>query len=149
MPSWSKLCTQWILLFWIKNMQQTRPIIFSSIFFDKTSFFDNKMATKAGCDGTSKRFDNTTHSNDGGGNDVASSLSWWSRAILTPKDTTRFDDWPPHQDGILRIYCKGQNQLYHWKFLLFGLNNALIEFQEVMDQMLTWLPSIWCFHFLC
>jgi hypothetical protein len=29
----------------------------------------------------------------------------------------------------------GKDYLYKWKFLLFGLKNALVEFQKVMDQI--------------
>ena len=33
----------------------------------------------------------------------------------------------------------GNDQLYHWKFLSFGLKNAHVEFQRVMDQILSGL----------
>ena len=33
-----------------------------------------------------------------------------------------------------RVDKDGKDQLYHWKFLLFGLKNALTEFQKVIDQ---------------
>ena len=39
----------------------------------------------------------------------------------------------------------GKYQLYHWKFLLFGLKNAHAEFQRVMDQVLSGLPFVWCY----
>ena len=37
------------------------------------------------------------------------------------------------------------DQLYHWKFLPFGLNSALAEFQRVMDQVLFGLPFARCY----
>jgi hypothetical protein len=35
--------------------------------------------------------------------------------------------------------------LYQWKFLLFGLKNALAEFQCVMDRILARLDFVWCY----
>jgi len=34
------------------------------------------------------------------------------------------------------INSHGKDCLYHWRFLPFGLKNALIKFQKVMDQVL-------------
>jgi hypothetical protein len=31
----------------------------------------------------------------------------------------------------------GKDYLYEWKFLFFGLKNAFVEFQKVMDQIQT------------
>ena len=39
----------------------------------------------------------------------------------------------------------GRDQLYHWKFLPFGLKNAPAEFQRVMDRVLTGLPFARCY----
>ena len=39
----------------------------------------------------------------------------------------------------------GNDQLYHWKFLLFGLKNMLVEFQRMMDQILTGLSFAQCY----
>ena len=38
-----------------------------------------------------------------------------------------------------------KDQLYHWKFFLFGLNNASAEFQIVMEQVLSGLPFTTCY----
>ena len=37
------------------------------------------------------------------------------------------------------------NQLYHWKFLPFGLKNAHAEFRSLMDQVLSGLPFARCY----
>ena len=39
----------------------------------------------------------------------------------------------------------GKDQVYHWKFLPFGLKNALVEFHRVMDQVLSGLPFTRCY----
>ena len=39
----------------------------------------------------------------------------------------------------------GKDQLYHWKFLRFGLKNIHAEFQRVMDHVLSGLPFSWCY----
>ena len=38
-----------------------------------------------------------------------------------------------------------KDQLYHWKFLPFGLKNALAKFHRMMDQILSGLPFLWCY----
>ena len=44
-----------------------------------------------------------------------------------------------------RVDRDGRDQLYHWKFLPFGLKNAPAEFQRVMDRVLTGLPFARCY----
>jgi hypothetical protein len=36
----------------------------------------------------------------------------------------------------------GKDYLYQWKFLTFGLKNALIKFQRMMDQVFASLDFI-------
>ena len=43
------------------------------------------------------------------------------------------------------VNYNGNDQLYHWKFLPFGLKNASVVFQRVMDQVLSGLPFTWCY----
>ena len=38
-----------------------------------------------------------------------------------------------------------KDQLYHWKFLSFGLKNAHAEFWRVMDHVFFGLPFAWCY----
>nr|PNR47994.1 hypothetical protein PHYPA_012467 [Physcomitrium patens] len=40
---------------------------------------------------------------------------------------------------------KNPNQLYHWKFFLFDLKNAPVEFQWVMDKVLSSLSFTRCY----
>ncbi len=49
---------------------------------------------------------------------------------------------PPHIRGV---DPHGKDCLYQWKFLPFGLKNALAKFQRVMDQMLAGLGFAKCY----
>ena len=46
---------------------------------------------------------------------------------------------------LWKVDHDGKNQLYHWKFLSFGLKNAPSEFQKMMDQVLSSLSFAWCY----
>jgi hypothetical protein len=39
----------------------------------------------------------------------------------------------------------GKDQFFQWKFLPFGLKNALAEFQRVMDQVFSGLEFVRCY----
>ena len=43
-----------------------------------------------------------------------------------------------------RVDLDGKDQLYHWKFLPFGLKNAPPKFQRMMDQVLASLAFARC-----
>jgi putative transposase len=43
------------------------------------------------------------------------------------------------------VNSHGKDCLYHWKFLPFGLKNALAKFQHVMDRILAGLDFVWCY----
>jgi len=43
------------------------------------------------------------------------------------------------------LIAHGEDYLYQWKFLPFGLKNAPVEFQKVMDQMLPNLGFAKCY----
>ncbi len=42
------------------------------------------------------------------------------------------------------VNSHGKDCLYQCKFLPFGLKNALVEFQRVMDRILARLDFVWC-----
>lgn len=50
----------------------------------------------------------------------------------------------PSEDYILGIDLNGKDCLYQCKFLPFGLKNALVEFQRMMDQFLVGLEFAKC-----
>ena len=56
---------------------------------------------------------------------------------LLAGDRVRTAFWGVDQDG--------KDQLYHWKFFLYGLKSAPAEFQRVMDQVFSGLPSARCY----
>jgi len=43
------------------------------------------------------------------------------------------------------VNSHGKDRLYQWKFLPFGLKNALAEFQCVMDRILAGLDFVRCY----
>jgi hypothetical protein len=43
------------------------------------------------------------------------------------------------------VNSHGKDCLYQWKFLPFGLKNAPVEFQRVMDRILTGLDFVRCY----
>ena len=53
------------------------------------------------------------------------------------------DDWVKTE--IWGVDHDGRDQLYHWKFLPFGLKNAPAEFQRVIDQVLAGLTFARCY----
>ena len=55
--------------------------------------------------------------------------SGYHQLPLMVDDRVKTAFWGVDQDG--------RDQLYHWKFLPFGLKNAPVEFQRVMDRVLT------------
>jgi hypothetical protein len=57
---------------------------------------------------------------------------------------------PIQEEGKAKTTFWGVNShskdcLYQWKFLSFGLKNTLVEFQLVMDRILTWLDFVRCY----
>ena len=45
---------------------------------------------------------------------------------------------------IVGVDQDGKDQLYQWKFIPFGLKNAHVRFQKVMDQIISGLPFARC-----
>ena len=63
--------------------------------------------------------------------------SGYHQLPLLVEDRVKTAFWGVDQDG--------KDQLYHWKFLPFGLKNAPAEFQRVMDRVLAGLPFARCY----
>lgn len=63
--------------------------------------------------------------------------SGYHQLPLLVDDRVKTAFWGLDQDG--------KDQLYHWKFLPFGLKNAPAEFQRVMDRVLAGLPFARCY----
>jgi hypothetical protein len=63
--------------------------------------------------------------------------SGYHQLPLLVDDRVKTTFWGLDQDG--------KDQLYHWKFLPFGLKNAPAEFQRVMDRVLAGLPFARCY----
>ena len=47
-----------------------------------------------------------------------------------------------HKTIFWSVDAHGKEKLYQWNVLLFGLKNALLEFQRVMDKVLAGLPFV-------
>ena len=63
--------------------------------------------------------------------------SGYHQLSLLAEDHVKTTFWGVYQDR--------KNQPYHWKFFLFGLNNAHAKFQRVMDQVMCGLPFARCY----
>jgi len=63
--------------------------------------------------------------------------SGYHQLPLRLKDRVKIVFWGVDDDG--------KDMLFHWKFLTFGLKNALAEFQCIMDQVLKGFPFAWCY----
>ena len=50
-----------------------------------------------------------------------------------------------HKTTFWRIDEFEKDRLYQWKFLPFGLKNALVKFQRVIDIVLVGLPFVKCY----
>ena len=74
----------------------------------------------------------------------------FSRVFSTLDLRSGYDELPLLVDDRVKTMFRGvdqddNDQFYHWKFLPFGLKNALAEFQRVIDRVLVGLPFARCY----
>jgi hypothetical protein len=63
--------------------------------------------------------------------------TWYHQLAVRKEDKAKTTFWG--------VNSHGKDCLYQWKFLPFGLKNAHVEFQHVMDRILTRLDFVWCY----
>ncbi len=63
--------------------------------------------------------------------------AWYHQLPIRKEDKVKTAFWG--------INSHGKDCLYQWKFLPFGLKNAPIEFQRVMDRILVGLDFVRCY----